>query len=123
MTGTGKVEGKSSNELALERTRMAGVRTEFALMRTGFAIASFGAGAAGFLGRDNWPDLATDLLTSVFVLVGMICVQAGWLHSRSNLKALGTEIHTDAFSKQIRTIVPWLLQLSLLSLLILILAH
>jgi uncharacterized membrane protein YidH (DUF202 family) len=123
MTGTGQIEGMSSNELALERTRMAGVRTEFALMRTGFAIASFGAGVAGFLGRGTWPDLATDLLTSVFVLVGMICVQAGWIHSRSNLKALGLEIHKGAFSRQIRIIIPWLLQLSLLSLLILILAH
>jgi len=43
----------TSNELALERTRLASVRTEFALMRTGFSIASFGAGITELIGRSK----------------------------------------------------------------------
>ena len=59
---------QTADDLALQRTRMAGVRTDFALMRTGFTVASFGAGITELIGRNTWPDWAADLLTVLFVL-------------------------------------------------------
>jgi uncharacterized membrane protein YidH (DUF202 family) len=123
MTDAATPTNLSSNQLALERTRMAGVRTEFALMRTGFAVSSFGAGIAEYLGRDNWPDLATDFLTVTFVVVGMVFVQVGVIRIRTNAKALGTDPNAGPFAQRVLKLVPWLLQLSLLSLLVLILIH
>jgi hypothetical protein len=102
---------------------MASVRTDFALMRTGFTIASFGAGVTELIGRSTWPDWTTDLLTSSFVLVGMIFVQSGLSRSRTGSKALGIEVHADPFTKRAVKIVPWLLQLTLLALLLAILIH
>ena len=81
----------SSDELALERTRLASVRTEFALMRTGFSIASFGGGITELIGRGNWPDWSTDMLISVFLLVGMIFVQIGIIRFRHSARLLAMD--------------------------------
>ncbi len=123
MTDTRKTGAGTADDLALERTRMAGVRTDFALMRTGFTIASFGAGVTELVGRNTWPDWAADLLTALFVLVGMSFVQSGLISSRTSSKVLGVDVHSDWFTKRAVKYVPWLLQISLLALLLLILLH
>jgi uncharacterized membrane protein YidH (DUF202 family) len=123
MTDTGNTRTGIADELNLESTRLASVRTDFALMRTGFTIASFGAGVTELIGRNTWPDWTTDLLTSAFVLVGMAFVQSGLISSRSSSKALGIEVHADPFTKRAVKIAPWLLQITLLVLLLMILFH
>ena len=123
MIGKADSGNPTSNELAVERTRLASVRTEFALMRTGFAVSSFGAGIAEFLGRDNWPDWATDFLTATFVVVGMIFVQVGLNRLQASMKALGSYTYKSSYTERTLRFLPWVLQFSLLSLLIFILVH
>ena len=123
MTETGKSGTGTADNLNLESTRLAIVRTEFALMRTGFTIASFGAGVTELIGRNTWPDWTTDLLTSAFVLVGMAFVQSGLISARGSSKALGIAVHADPYTKRAVKIVPWLLQIALFALLLLILIH
>ncbi len=123
MSDTGNTRTGTADDLNLERTRLARVRTEFALMRTGFTIASFGAGVTELIGRNTWPDWTTDLLTSAFVLVGMAFVQSGLISSRSSSTALGIEVQADPYTKRVVKIVPWLLQITLLTLLLMVLFH
>ena len=108
----------TSNELALERTRLASVRTEFALMRTGFSIASFGAGITELIGRSKWPDWSTDLFISVFLLVGMTFVQIGINRFRNSVDLLAMDSGDNATSTRWLKITPWLLQAALLAVLI-----
>ena len=109
-----------SGELALERTRLASVRTEFALMRTGFSIASFGGGITELIGRGKWPDWSTDMLISVFLLVGMIFVQIGIIRFRNSAHLLAMDKGVNAASLRWLKIAPWFLQAALLAVLVLI---
>ncbi len=123
MTDTRTTDIKTSEDMHLDRTTMAGIRTNLAGIRTGFTIASFGAGVTELIGRNIWPDWSTNLLTATFVLVGMAMVQSGLFLSRLHRKALRSETKFDPISKLIVTAAPWLLQLALLALLLLALLH
>jgi len=123
VTDTGNTGAQTTQSLALQRTRMASVRTSFALMRTGFTIASFGAGVTELIGRNIWPDWTADLLTLMFVLVGMLTIHSGLVRYRNDAKVLGVEIHDNPFTKWSSEFLPWLLQLTLFALLLLILLH
>jgi hypothetical protein len=92
-------------------------------MRTGFTVASFGAGITELIGRNTWPDWAADLMTVLFVLVGMSFVQAGLTHSRTSSKVLGIDVDANWYMTLAVKYVPWLLQISLLVLLLLILLY
>lgn len=118
MTDNQVIKTPDSAELALERTRLACVRTEVALMRTGFSIASFGAGITELIGRSKWPDWSTDLLISVFVMVGMTFVQIGIHRFRHSTTALAMDIGINGNSLVILRIAPWMLQAALLAVLV-----
>ena len=123
MTDTRTTVIETSENPNLVNTRMASIRTDFAVIRTGFTIASFGAGITEFIGRNNWPDWTTNLLTAAFILVGMAMVQSGLIRSRTHSKALRIEVNSDPFTKLTVNAAPWLLQLALLALLLMILFH
>jgi uncharacterized membrane protein YidH (DUF202 family) len=123
MTDSANTGAGTADSLALQRTRMASIRTDFALMRTGFTIAAFGAGVTELIGRDTWPDWTADLLTLMFVLVGMLIIHSGLIRSRNSSKELGFEVHQDPFTKWSAEFLPWLLQITLLALLVLMLLH
>jgi len=107
----------------MERTRLASIRTEFAIMRTGFTIASFGVGITHLIGRNVWPDWMADLLSAVFILIGMILVTHGWIHSRRRVERLEVADGGDFYTSLTLHVVPWLLQLALVALLVLVLVH
>jgi uncharacterized membrane protein YidH (DUF202 family) len=77
MTDTENTGAGTTNSPALQRTRMASARTDYALMRTGFAIAGFGAVVTELISRNTWPEWTSDLLTLMFVLVGMLIIHSG----------------------------------------------
>jgi uncharacterized membrane protein YidH (DUF202 family) len=109
-----------SGELALERTRLASVRTEFSLMRTGFSIASFGGGITELIGRGKWPDWSTDMLISIFILVGITFVQVGISRFRNSADLLAMDEGVNVTSLRWLKIAPWFLQAALLAVLALI---
>lgn len=113
----------SAIELSMERTRLASIRTEFAIMRTGFTIASFGVGITQLMGRGVWPDWIVDLLTAVFILIGMILVMHGWIHSRRRVEKLEVAADKGFYTGLAMHVVPWLLQAALVALLVLVLVH
>ncbi len=112
-----------SQQRNLESTHLALVRTQFALMRTGFTIASFGAGVSEVVGRDNWPDWATNSVTSLFVISGMVLVQAALVTSSQSARELGVEDRARPFMRFAIKTVPWLMQAGLLALLVFVLMH
>ncbi len=123
MTDTRTTVIENSEEPNLATTRMASIRTDFAVIRTGFTIASFGAGITEFIGRNNWPDWTTNLLTAAFILVGMAMVQSGLNRSRRSARALHIEDDSDPFTRLAVNVAPWVMQLALLVLLFMILFH
>jgi len=72
--------------LARKRTDMASERTDLSLIRSGFTVASFGAGLTQIIGRGRWSNLAVDLLTILFMLVGAIWIQIGLYRLHKVLK-------------------------------------
>ena len=123
MTDARTTNIETSKDPDLVPTRMASIRTDLAVIRTGFTIASFGAGLTEFIGRNNWPDWTTDLLTAAFILVGMSMVQSGLNRTRKTTKALRIEDDSDPFTKLTLNVAPWVMQLALLVLLFMILFH
>ena len=81
------------------------------------------AGATELIGRNTWPDWSTDILTSSFILDFRSLVQTGMIGSRTSSKELGLEDHADSFSRRAIKIAPWLLQITLLLLLLMILLY
>lgn len=123
MTEAPEKDDSSAIVLAMERTRLASIRTEFAIMRTGFTIASFGVGITELVGRNVWPDWVADLLTAVFILIGMILVGHGWIHSRRRVEKLEVAADKGFYTGLTMHVVPWLLQVALVALLVLVLLH
>jgi len=66
--------------------QLAEDRTNLALVRTGFSTAAFGAGITHVIGRGVWPDSMVRALTIIFVLVGVMIVQAGLNRLQRRLK-------------------------------------
>ena len=121
MTETRTTVIESFEDPNLVTTGMASIRTDFAAIRNGFTIASFGAGLTEFIGRNTWPDWTTDLLTAAFILVGMTMVQSGLIRSRTLSKTLRIEVNSNPLTKLTMSAAPWLLQLALLTLMLLVL--
>jgi len=123
MTDARTTDIENSKDPDLIASRMASIRTDLAVIRTGFTVASFGAGLTEFIGRNNWPDWSTNLLTSAFIVVGMSMVQSGLNRSRTSTRALHIEDDSDPFTRLVVTVAPWVMQLALLGLLLMILFH